>query len=206
MPSLPGFSHRRLRRELLSSYLDGRLNEGETRKLEEHLKGCPGCAQEVDEGRNAVRLIQAMPQVSPPRSFALVPAVLQPVGRPAPLRRYLTLATATSALLLMLAFTGDLAGIGQLEQAPRALQGEPAQAVRSAVPTEGATAIAPLRLADAGTAKETPGTEQSPQAVSPEPPPFPWRLLEIAFALLTLSLCLAWFYISRRARHTMPKR
>ncbi|MBI4297524.1 MAG: zf-HC2 domain-containing protein [Chloroflexi bacterium] len=206
MPSLPIFSHRRLRRELLSSYLDGRLTEGEAQKLEEHLQRCPGCTQEMEEVRKTVRLLRALPQVSLPRSFALTPAMLQLVGKPSPFRRYLTLATATSALLLMLTFAGDLAGIAQLEQTPLALQERPAQTEQRAAPPEVTPAPAPFRLTDAGAAQKTQGTEQGPKAVSPKPPPFPWRLLEIALALLTLALSLAWFYIARRSRRTMPKR
>ena len=58
-------------RELLSPYMDGRTTAAETRRLEEHLVGCPACQQELAQLRLVVQGLHALPQIAAPRSFAL---------------------------------------------------------------------------------------------------------------------------------------
>lgn len=44
--------------EVLSDYLDGDLAEGARRRVEEHLRGCEGCARFGGEFRSTVRALR----------------------------------------------------------------------------------------------------------------------------------------------------
>lgn len=56
-------------RELLSAYLDRTLSTSECAELEEHLRLCPVCAQELAELQQTVALIASLPEVEPPADF-----------------------------------------------------------------------------------------------------------------------------------------
>lgn len=42
--------------ELVTGYLDGALDPGTRRRMDEHLAGCPGCTAYLDEMRVTIRL------------------------------------------------------------------------------------------------------------------------------------------------------
>ncbi|MDO8616791.1 MAG: zf-HC2 domain-containing protein [Dehalococcoidia bacterium] len=67
-------------RDKLSPYIDGRLNAREAAAVEAHLQRCEACTRELEELRLTVMALRELPQVEPPRSFALTPAQ---VGVPA---------------------------------------------------------------------------------------------------------------------------
>ena len=62
--------HARIR-EMLSSYIDGEVSASEARRVEEHLTGCDECAAELESLRTTTMLLGRMPQLEPPRSYAL---------------------------------------------------------------------------------------------------------------------------------------
>ena len=101
--------HRRLRL-LLSSYVDGELREGETKRVEEHLATCEECRWELDSLRATVDLLRKVPSPVPSRSFTLR-------EEPSPLSRmpgYLLAMRASAsvaALLLIALLAGDFAGL-----------------------------------------------------------------------------------------------
>lgn len=79
-------------RELLSAYVDGELSSGELLRVEQHLRRCPRCAEEVDALRQAIALVGALEEVELPAGFreglrarlAKVSPQLQPVAPVAP--------------------------------------------------------------------------------------------------------------------------
>ncbi|MBI2304923.1 MAG: zf-HC2 domain-containing protein [Chloroflexi bacterium] len=89
-------------RDRLSEYMDGRLKEGERRRVEEHLAACPECRWELEELRATVGLLRQLPPLTPRRSFTLSPAVVAPRVRLFPVLRMASLAAA----LLLLFLTG----------------------------------------------------------------------------------------------------
>ncbi len=61
----------------MSEYIDGRLQEAERADLEAHLRACQDCAADLDSLRQTVALMRRLPEMAPPRSFAVpVPASL----------------------------------------------------------------------------------------------------------------------------------
>ncbi|HLO04267.1 MAG TPA: anti-sigma factor [Symbiobacteriaceae bacterium] len=81
-------------RELLSAYVDGELSPGELLRVEQHLRRCPLCAEEVDALRQAIAMVGALEEVELPAGFreglrarlAQVSPQLQPVTPVTPLR------------------------------------------------------------------------------------------------------------------------
>lgn len=56
---------------LLSAYLDGELTPGELLRVEEHLRRCHACADEVDSLRQTVALVATLEEVEVPASFQM---------------------------------------------------------------------------------------------------------------------------------------
>ncbi|MDF2629955.1 MAG: hypothetical protein K0R39_3786 [Symbiobacteriaceae bacterium] len=56
---------------LLSAYLDGELSPGELLRVEEHLRRCHACADEVDSLRQTVALVASLEEVEVPASFQM---------------------------------------------------------------------------------------------------------------------------------------
>ncbi|HYG60179.1 MAG TPA: anti-sigma factor, partial [Symbiobacteriaceae bacterium] len=56
-------------RNLLSAYLDGELSAGELLRVEEHLRRCHCCADEVDSLRQTIALVASLEEVDLPSSF-----------------------------------------------------------------------------------------------------------------------------------------
>ncbi|HWI52740.1 MAG TPA: zf-HC2 domain-containing protein [Symbiobacteriaceae bacterium] len=54
---------------LLSAYLDGELSPGELLRVEEHLRRCHACADEVDSLRQTMALVASLEEVEVPASF-----------------------------------------------------------------------------------------------------------------------------------------
>lgn len=115
-------------RELLSAYVDGELSSGELLRVEQHLRRCPLCAEEVDALRQAIAMVGALEEVELPAGFreglrarlAKVSPQLQPVTPVTPLRpawqrqvrRWALPAAAAAAFAL--ATSGVYGGIGQI--------------------------------------------------------------------------------------------
>lgn len=56
-------------RGLLSAYLDGELSPGELLRVEQHLRRCPVCADEVDSLRQTIALVASLDEVEVPATF-----------------------------------------------------------------------------------------------------------------------------------------
>lgn len=71
-------------RGLLSAYLDGELSSGELLRVEQHLRRCHWCAEEVESLRETVSLVTGLREVELPADFhAGLHARLVAVGAPA---------------------------------------------------------------------------------------------------------------------------
>ncbi len=115
-----GFRRHSLDESDLSAYIDEALSDSRRGRVEAHLRSCGDCARRLEELKQVVAELRALPPAKAPRSFALSPelaAVSQRQGslateerRRAARRAYLGLsgATVAAALLLVAAFGTDL--------------------------------------------------------------------------------------------------
>lgn len=101
-------------RGLLSAYVDGELSAGELLRVEQHLRRCHWCADEVDALRQAIALVASLEEVEVPASFhmqlherlvalgppqAVLPASAQRTRRQ-DFRRWAVPAAAAAALVI----------------------------------------------------------------------------------------------------------
>jgi anti-sigma factor RsiW len=174
--------------ESLSAYIDGELTGRERARVEQHLKECQSCAENLRTLRQTVALVKELPLIPAPRSFAVRPTVVRPRPAPAPSAwgyGLLKGATAIAALLFVLLIGGDLAlhffGGPLVSWAPAALAPEVALAPSYEPGTEPAPAEeAPIL----GQAKETEELQATPpesaQEVAPTAPAEPADTYEVA--------------------------
>jgi hypothetical protein len=90
--------------ELLSAYLDGRLNPAESAQLESRLGSDPQIRAILDDLRTSRGLLRRLPQRRVPRNFTLTPKM---AGLKAPVPRVypsLRMATVLAALLFVITF------------------------------------------------------------------------------------------------------
>jgi anti-sigma factor RsiW len=164
--------------ESLSAYVDSELTGRERARVEQHLKECQACAENLRTLRQTVALLKELPVIPAPRSFAVRPRVARPRPAPAPSAwgyGLLKGATAIAALLLVLLIGGDLAlhvfGGPLVSWAPAAVAPEVALAPSYEADME------PAALEEApmlGQAKETEELQATPpenaQDVAPSAP------------------------------------
>ena len=85
--------HRHLRPEILSEYLDGRLDQRHQGLVARRLAECPACREELNTLRATVAALQSLPDLPLPRSFTLPTAptpdypaeLIRKAASPAPL-------------------------------------------------------------------------------------------------------------------------
>lgn len=126
--------------ELLSSYLDRQVGPDEAAFVDRHLLACGHCANEL-AGLDSVRaMLRALPEVTPPRSFAL--------AEPAKVLRFPRLvvwsraAAAVAAVFFVMFLSIDLLGFAA--NSAMRTQGSPprAGALRAAQPQPAGTVVA----------------------------------------------------------------
>ena len=72
-------------RRILSGYMDRCLNPEDRHVVDEHLRACQGCREELESLRATVTLLRRLPEVTPSRSFAVTPVAPVPSrGLPGP--------------------------------------------------------------------------------------------------------------------------
>lgn len=94
---------------LLSEYLDNRLEVNSRHRVERHLAECRECRLEMVGLRRTVKALNNLPEVRAPRSFTLSPAQAQAL-RPRPLYRASQFAAAVAAAFLVISFILDFSG------------------------------------------------------------------------------------------------
>ena len=102
--------HKRVE-EMLSAYLDGELSPKEQATVEKHLARCADCAQNLHTLRQTVALLEQLPPVAVPRSFAIRP--VQAARRHSFFQTrqayvYLRAATALATILFAVVLAGDV--------------------------------------------------------------------------------------------------
>jgi len=131
--------------ERLSAYLDGECSSKEAAKLEARMRIEPGLRQTLEELRATTGLLRSLPEVTPPRNFALTPEM---VGierrRPYPILRFAT-------ALASIAFVA-LIGVDALTTSltPLASSVAPAADMRELGIQEEVPAEAPMMAAEPG--------------------------------------------------------
>lgn len=100
-------------RVAFSGYMDERLNPEEAARVEEHLGTCRGCREELESLRATVALLHSLPEETPSRRFAVVPARPLPGRRALPALRF---ATAGVILLLVAALAVDQTNVLEREE------------------------------------------------------------------------------------------
>ena len=154
--------HGRLR-GLLSSYVDGQVSPRQSLQVEEHLSGCDECRAELESLRATVALLQALPQLDLPRSFALASPPMPARARPTYF--WATgLATSVAALLLVAVVVAD---VFEVIAQPEAVQFTAAAAPETLLGApEAAAALAAPR---ASVAEEAAAAAPAPALALPEP-------------------------------------
>lgn len=85
--------------ELLSALVDAELSPDETAFAQSHLAACAECSERLAGFRSVAVLVQRLPELEPPREFALGPRLLVDPPNVIRLRRWYTATRATAASL-----------------------------------------------------------------------------------------------------------
>ena len=210
------WSHRRFR-DLLSTYIDDRLDESQVATLEEHLATCGLCQEELQTLRSTVSLLQALPHASPRRSFALTEQPEVPRTAPAYLwGMRATTAAASVALMLLVAgdllciFSRDIAPTGEIGQGAVERSESETDVVSPGIEEE--TGEAPSSLASEAIDSQSDGTAlpdaltiQAPAEIGIETEEtVPVTALEVALGSLLAMLVIVTVLATWRSRSHRP--
>lgn len=121
-------SHREEWLALLSDYIGGIMPVERRDKVKAHLEECQKCAADLEGMRQAVQMLNRLPEVTPPRSFALTPLQARRL-KPSPYYRATQVVAAIAAVFLLFAFALDFAGTFKAAEEP------PVSAAQTAEPT-----------------------------------------------------------------------
>lgn len=162
--------------ELLSAYLDGKLSQADSARLESRIKTEPDLRGILDDLSQSRALLRKLPKRRAPRNFTLTPqmaGVKPPLPRAVPALRW---ATSLATLLLFVTFAANAFATSLATPAYMSLGkgggGAPEEApMMEAVPAEPAATEAP-ELEAAPAATEAPLATQAPSMVfEPTEPP-----------------------------------
>lgn len=157
-------------RGLLSAYVDGELSAGELLRVEQHLRRCHWCADEVDALRQAIALVASLEEVEVPATFhvqlherlvALGPPVQAVRTAPAhrarrqDFRRWAVPAAAAAALVI------GVAGLNRITPLSSGPNVPTVPISSSAGPTETPTKTNPALVATKENPESTGGTTTS---------------------------------------------
>ena len=136
-------------RTLLSSYMDGQVNDAESRRVEGHLASCDECQRDLETLRATVGLLRELPEIAPARSFTLEAAA--PAVRETRIIVWATgFAASMAALLLAALVLSDVFDVieqtGQVSMAPMAERAVLAPEVAVAAPAAAMAAPAPAPM------------------------------------------------------------
>jgi len=194
-------------RGMLSEYIDNRLDSEDRGVVERHLEICEACLNELESLQMTVQLLNQVPFMPAPRSFAIreVDTGRASIFDPQSLRwlRPATaFATVALVLLLMLDFFQVIphdvgTGGGEVLVEP------PAQIMLSPTP-EGGAYTTELRGDEPAEAISEPApapAEKAPtEDVSSSAAGWPLRQIEIAMGVLVLALVALMFFVRRQRR------
>ena len=145
------------RHELLSAYVDGEVTAEEAREVEDLLETSENARRELAELQATVDLVRGLPELEPPRSFALDAAPERRWTLWWPSVRTTGLATSVAAMLLVALVAGDMLNV--LEQAR--FGGDDSEAMQDSASDDSAfAAAAPAQEAMAGAAMDAPASPE----------------------------------------------
>ena len=75
-------SHRHIKTETLSEYLDGRIQGSALLRLEQDLAACQSCQEEMESLRSTIALLRELPEEAPRRSFVMTAPPPMPARAP----------------------------------------------------------------------------------------------------------------------------
>ncbi|GEM_PF-998104 len=149
-----------LSEQLLSEYLDGRLNPPVARRVQAHLAECERCRQRAQELETTVRLLQALPMLRPPRDFRLGPPARRQrlVASALP---WMRVTSAIAAALFVILFMVDLLAPSPAPATSSAPKIGLAASSPTVPPSDSVTATRPAALprSSATETEQTAGTE-----------------------------------------------
>jgi len=210
----PGGRKRRCRkvRGMLSEYIDNRLDSEDRGVVERHLEICEACSNELESLQMTVHLLNQVPLVPAPRSFAIrgVDTGRVSIFRPQSLR-WLRPATALATVALIALLMVDFLQVVPHDAGPggkevltepayttEARGNEPAEVIPEPAPTLAEEAPTD----DAGSYGVGLGvTSGGEEEISGEPAAgWPLRQIEIAIGVLVLVLVALMFFVRRQRR------
>jgi hypothetical protein len=169
-------------RGLLSAYVDGELSAGELLRVEQHLRRCHWCADEVDALRQTIALIASLEEVEVPANFHVqLHERLAALGPPVKAARIATVhhakrqdfrrwaVPAAAAAALVIGVTGiSRYSLPARQQQPLVSQANP---VSAAQPTDnpGSAQLAVTNPAPAENGKDHPAPQSPGQTNTAEP-------------------------------------
>ena len=108
--------HRHLKAEVLSEYLDGRLEGAALARVERSLAECSACREDLDSLQATVAALRRLPVEAPARDFVMAAPPFRPARRrPTPLARASMWAYAgaasVAALVLTVLASADATGL-----------------------------------------------------------------------------------------------
>jgi hypothetical protein len=162
---------------LLSSYLDGEVTEAERLQVEQALSDSPELTAELDELRQTVSLVSALPAMAAPRPFTLTLADVTPVSPPKKQRGWFSvpmwaggLVALAAALVCMLAAGGLFIG-SQMRGSSMAPAAEVALQQEAAAPTPPEAAMnKSVEATGLSRSEEVQATEASQLELAPAEP------------------------------------
>jgi anti-sigma factor RsiW len=174
--------------ELLSALVDAELSSDEMAFAQSHLASCTECNERLENFRSVAVLVRRLPELEPPRDFALGPRLVVDPPNVIRLRRWYTAtraAAASLAAVFVLLAAGalyidsrpgvvpaaELAKPQVLSSAP-ASQAAPAAAPRAAVP-QASPALAPAAGAAAAARPAAPSQPDDQVAATTSVRPLP---------------------------------
>ena len=204
-------------KEMMSAYLDDALITKETAQVDFHMSSCDVCVLETDELRSVISVLQTMPTVPAPRSFAIpvparawVPEPSRAWWSPSPLVG-LRAAAAGAAIALAIVLGGDISGglgsspdvpiqVGKTEPAILIISGTPAGAEKS-LPLGEITAIDPGTSPAISIAENTQGSTEAQPSFAQDGG-FALGLWPLELSLLVAILALGGYNLYLRRRST----
>ena len=127
--------------QTLSALIDDMLDAAELADAQAHLHACAECSRRVEELRSVASLLRQLPDLEPPRSFALGPRAVADPPNLVRLRRWYA-ASRVAAAALAAGFVFLLAGTLYGESRPMPLAAQPAESFSPATGGAGSRAVA----------------------------------------------------------------
>ena len=185
-------------REMLSPYIDGRLDASETERLERHIAACDACRDELESIRAVVGVLRRVREAVPQRSFT-VPATA--VRRRPLLLNGLRVATAVAVLCLALVFVGDVVGFPGAAPTKQTLGG----GEYAATPSRGETPVPGTAVNGDDTLAATGDWDEETEAFRDSEYSWPVRPVEIALTgvVVVLGGTTAALWVRQRRREAV---